>query len=50
MSISIVKALADLGGLVAPAAERDPAAFRNVVKSEIARWSPILNIATAEAK
>lgn len=34
--------LAQLGGTVPAKAERNPAAFDRFVRSEIARWAPIL--------
>ena len=42
--------LADLGGSLPRKDERTPAKFANFVKSEIARWSPILKAANSEAK
>jgi len=42
--------LADLGGSIPAKAERVPARFDGFVKSEIARWAPILRAANAEAK
>jgi tripartite-type tricarboxylate transporter receptor subunit TctC len=47
---AVVKKLSDLGGSVPVKAERDPAKFEDFVKSEIARWSPILKAANTEAK
>ena len=46
---AVQKRLADLGGSLPSKAERNPAAFDKVVKSEIARWSPILKAASASA-
>ena len=40
--------LARLGGSVPAKAERNPAAFDRFVRSEIARWAPILSAAKAE--
>ena len=40
--------LARLGGSVPAKAERNPAAFDRFVRSEIARWAPILTAAKAE--
>jgi tripartite-type tricarboxylate transporter receptor subunit TctC len=34
--------IAQLGGAIPPKAERNPATFDRFVRSEIARWSPIL--------
>jgi tripartite-type tricarboxylate transporter receptor subunit TctC len=42
--------LNDLGGSVPPKSERSPAKFASFVKAEIARWSPILKSANAQAK
>ena len=42
--------LADLGGSIPSKAERVPARFDGFVKSEIARWAPILKAAGGEAK
>jgi tripartite-type tricarboxylate transporter receptor subunit TctC len=42
---AVVKRLAELGGSVPPKSERTPAAFDAFVKSEIARWAPILKAA-----
>jgi tripartite-type tricarboxylate transporter receptor subunit TctC len=39
---SVRQTLAQLGGSIPTKAERDPAAFDRFVRSEIARWSPIL--------
>jgi tripartite-type tricarboxylate transporter receptor subunit TctC len=41
----VAKRIADLGGSLPEKAERTPAAFGAFVKSEIARWSPILHSA-----
>jgi tripartite-type tricarboxylate transporter receptor subunit TctC len=40
--------LAQLGGSVPVKAERNPAAFDRFVRSEIARWAPILAATRAE--
>ena len=40
--------LAQLGAAVPAKAERNPAAFDRFVRSEIARWAPILNSIRAE--
>jgi len=40
--------LAQLGGAIPAHAERNPAAFDRFVRSEIARWAPILTAARAE--
>jgi tripartite-type tricarboxylate transporter receptor subunit TctC len=40
--------LAQLGGSIPTKAERNPAAFDHFVRSEIARWAPILTAARAE--
>jgi tripartite-type tricarboxylate transporter receptor subunit TctC len=42
---SVQKRLTELGGAVPAKAERKPATFDKFVKSEIARWSPILKAA-----
>jgi tripartite-type tricarboxylate transporter receptor subunit TctC len=44
---SVVKRLAELGGAVPSKQERSPAHFEAFVKSEIARWAPILKAASA---
>ena len=44
---SVVKRLAELGGAVPSKQERTPAHFETFVKSEIARWAPILKTASA---
>jgi tripartite-type tricarboxylate transporter receptor subunit TctC len=46
---SVVKRLNDLGGAVPKKAERSPANFEKLVKSEIARWKPILQTAVPAA-
>lgn len=46
---SVVKRLNDLGGAVPKKAERTPASFEKLVKSEIARWKPILKAAAPPA-
>jgi tripartite-type tricarboxylate transporter receptor subunit TctC len=40
--------LAQLGGSIPAKAERSPAAFDRFVRSEIARWAPILNATQAD--
>jgi tripartite-type tricarboxylate transporter receptor subunit TctC len=40
--------LAQLGGAIPAKAERNPAAFDRFVRSEIARWAPILTANKAE--
>jgi tripartite-type tricarboxylate transporter receptor subunit TctC len=45
---SVIKRLNDLGGAIPKKAERSPAQFDKLVKSEITRWKPILQ-ATAPA-
>ena len=40
--------LAQLGGTIPAKAERTPAAFDRFVRSEIARWAPILTATKAE--
>jgi tripartite-type tricarboxylate transporter receptor subunit TctC len=47
---AVKKRLGDLGGTVPAKDERTPAKFGTFVRSEIARWSPILKAANAEAK
>jgi tripartite-type tricarboxylate transporter receptor subunit TctC len=42
------KTLAQLGGSIPPKAERNPAAFDRFVRSEIARWTPVLAASRAE--
>jgi len=42
--------LADLGGVIPAKNERTPAKFDSFVKSEIARWSPILKATTSDTK
>jgi tripartite-type tricarboxylate transporter receptor subunit TctC len=44
---AVVKRLADLGASIPVRAERNPAAFGQLVQAEIARWSPILKAASA---
>lgn len=46
---SIVKRLADLGGSIQPKAQRTPEKFAAFVKTEVARWSPILKKAAPAA-
>jgi tripartite-type tricarboxylate transporter receptor subunit TctC len=40
------KRLLDLGSVIPPAAERTPEALASLVKSEIAKWTPVLKPAT----
>ncbi len=47
---AVVKRLADLGGTVPKKAERSPAKFDKMVKSEITRWRPLLEAAAPAAK
>jgi tripartite-type tricarboxylate transporter receptor subunit TctC len=47
---AVQKRLGELGGTVPTKDERAPATFASFVKVEIARWSPILKAASAEAK
>ena len=47
---TVIKRLADLGGSIPPKAERSPAKFEKMVKSEISRWKPILEAAAPPAK
>jgi tripartite-type tricarboxylate transporter receptor subunit TctC len=47
---SVKKRLTDLGGSIPPKGERSPAVFDGFVQTEIARWSPILRAASAEAR
>jgi tripartite-type tricarboxylate transporter receptor subunit TctC len=47
---SVKKRLTDIGGSIPAKAERSPAAFESFVQAEIARWSPVLRAASAEAK
>jgi tripartite-type tricarboxylate transporter receptor subunit TctC len=42
--------LVELGGSIPPKAERTPAKFDSFVKTEIARWSPILKAANVGEK
>jgi tripartite-type tricarboxylate transporter receptor subunit TctC len=46
---TVIKRLADLGGTVPKKSERSPAQFEKLVKSEIARWRPILEAAAPPA-
>jgi tripartite-type tricarboxylate transporter receptor subunit TctC len=39
---SVRQTLAQLGGAIPAKAERNPAAFDRFVRSEVARWAPIL--------
>jgi tripartite-type tricarboxylate transporter receptor subunit TctC len=43
---SVRKRLADLGGSIPAKQERAPSSFARLVKSEVARWSPILKAAS----
>jgi tripartite-type tricarboxylate transporter receptor subunit TctC len=43
---SVRKRLADLGGSIPAKQERTPASFARLVKTEVARWSPILKAAS----
>jgi putative tricarboxylic transport membrane protein len=45
---TVKKRIADLGGAIPPKQERTPAVFDNLVKAEIARWSPILKAAAPQ--
>jgi tripartite-type tricarboxylate transporter receptor subunit TctC len=47
---SVVKKLNDLGGAIPKKAERSPAQFDKLVKSEIVRWKPILQTAAPAPK
>jgi tripartite-type tricarboxylate transporter receptor subunit TctC len=47
---ALQKRLEDLGGTVPPKADRGPAALANVLKTDIARWNPILKTAAAKMK
>ncbi|WP_325705195.1 tripartite tricarboxylate transporter substrate-binding protein [Pseudorhodoplanes sp.] len=47
---SVVKRLNDLGGAVPKKAERTPASFDKLVKSEISRWKPILQSVAPQPK
>ena len=40
------KRLLDLGSVIPPPAERSPEALAGLVKSEIAKWTPVLKPAT----
>jgi hypothetical protein len=46
--MSLLSARAELGGAISAKAERNPAAFDGFVRSEIARWAPILAATRAE--
>ncbi len=48
MSLLCARRLAQLGGSIPAKAERNPAAFDRFVRSEIARWAPILAATRAE--
>jgi tripartite-type tricarboxylate transporter receptor subunit TctC len=45
---SVRERLAQLGGSIPPKAERTPAAFDSFVRSEVARWTPILAATKSE--
>jgi tripartite-type tricarboxylate transporter receptor subunit TctC len=45
---AVRETLASLGGSIPARAERNPAAFDRFVRSEVARWAPILGAARAE--
>jgi tripartite-type tricarboxylate transporter receptor subunit TctC len=45
---SVRKRIGDLGGSIPGKAERNPAAFDRYVKTEIARWAPILKAAMSK--
>jgi len=47
---AVKKRLGDLGASIPAKEERNPATFDRLVKGEIARWSPILKAASANAK
>jgi putative tricarboxylic transport membrane protein len=47
---AVAKRLTDLGGTVPAPVERDPAYFEQVLKTDIARWQPVLKAAMAESK
>jgi tripartite-type tricarboxylate transporter receptor subunit TctC len=47
---SVIKRLTDLGGSIPAKAERSPAKFDKLVKSEIVRWKPILKAAAPQPK
>jgi tripartite-type tricarboxylate transporter receptor subunit TctC len=44
------KRLDDLGGVIPEGADRTPAALQKLVESEVARWTPVLKEAMANAK
>jgi len=46
---SVIKRLDDLGASIPAKSERNPSTFDRLVKAEIARWSPILKAAAAQA-
>ena len=46
---TVIKRLTDLGGTIPVKAERNPAKFEKLVKSEIVRWKPILEAAAPPA-
>jgi tripartite-type tricarboxylate transporter receptor subunit TctC len=46
---TVIKRLNDLGGSVPKKAERSPASFEKLVKTEISRWKPILQDAAPPA-
>jgi tripartite-type tricarboxylate transporter receptor subunit TctC len=45
---ALQKRMLDLGGTVPPKADRGPAVLANVLKTDIARWNPILKAAAAK--
>jgi len=47
---ALQKRMVELGGTVPPKADRGPAALAKVLKTDIARWNPILKTAAAQAK
>ena len=47
---ALQKRMVDLGGTVPSKADRGPAVLANVLKTDIARWNPILKAAVANAK
>jgi tripartite-type tricarboxylate transporter receptor subunit TctC len=47
---AVRKRIGDLGGSIPEKQERNPAAFDNYVKSEVARWAPILKATSPAAK
>jgi tripartite-type tricarboxylate transporter receptor subunit TctC len=47
---AVRKRIGDLGGSIPDKQERNPAAFDNYVKAEVARWAPILKATSPAAK